>query len=570
MSFKLIENEEGLKKLEDYFSFYLRGSINIETIQKHKKNNKKRKKNKPHKVTSYLTDLHYYNKDQRSSIFYFVLKNEYYFGLDKKIKDLIRKDYLSVFFSTLTKRFDIKIKKHNMKFSIDENENIHFLMPINTDSLNYFEVQNLNKNQKIIYDGKIEYIDFGVITERDISVLKNLKNLMSRNKINYQISECLKIEKVFISKEKYFPQGICPVCNTSISQSYVKNPEIMEFAGKNPPYCAECFSKGMVKLFLKKFPNLLKNKYNLEKLSNKDFALKVYSNLLEKFNVFDKQGQIPDELLLYEKFRDYPNVEPRLKVNLKDYDFLRDILPLIDNLIPLNNFKRNDISVIEKVLYKHNLTYNDGLNIKKHIENEVISKKMYSSSKKGMKIKIENKRNILIKEKGKKKNFDIFKIITELNKITLNAKGEINENFLNLVRFKNLDDGTCLEIRTLLINKILEGSISEEDIKNQFNEIIDEYILEKYKKIIRKKEFYSFGNCIHIKTILFEEDLIQFIETLNNVNGYIEIDNFHLLKINNEFYKIIIDFKTNPENTDLINLTLSDCGFEKFLFEKVI
>ena len=567
MSLKLIDNEEGLKKLESYFSFHLRGTISIVTIQKHKK----KKKNKVYQRTSYLTDLHYYNKDKRSSIFYFVFQNDYYFGLDKKIKDLFKKDYLSVFFSTLKKRFDIKIKKHNMKFTIDENEDIHFLMPINTDSLNFFEVQTLNKTQKIIYDGKSEYIDFGVITERNISVLRNLKNLMFKTKINHQTTKYLKLEKIFLSsEEKVFTKGICPVCNTSISQSYDKNPEIKEFAGKNPLYCAECYSKGMVKLFLKKYPNFLKNKHNLEKLSKNDFVLKFYLNLLEKFNVFDNKGRIPDELLVYEKFRDYPNVEPRLTINLNNYNFLQDILPIIDDLIPLNNFKKNDFSNIEKILYKRNLTYNDGLNIKNQIENEAISKKLYTSSKKGMETKIESRRKILIREKQKKNNLDIFKIITELNKITLNAKGEINDNFLYLVRSKNLDDETCLEIRNLLINKILEGSISEEDIKNQFNEIIDEYMLEKYKKIIQKKEFYSFGNCIHIKTILFEEDLIQFIETLDNLKDYIAIDNFHLLKINNEFFKIIIDFKTNPENMNLINSTFSDCGFEKFLFEKVI
>ena len=233
----------------------------------------------------------------------------------------------------------------------------------------------------------------------------------------------------------------------------------------------------------------------------------------------------------------------------------------------LNNKKTmiydgDELSDFESTLLENNLSYAEGFEIKNKLEYYVLSgniKSMSGKTRKNIKKKLKNL--IDWKSNYKKKRVNIFETIEILNRLTLNSKGELNESFINHVTFFGLDDSVCWKIRDELIEGIENKVIKKNHFPEIFNKTCDEVIQEELNKLFTKKECYYFNESIYLKTLLNQNEMIDFVKNLNLINDALEINNFNLFNLNNNFFKIILE--CNVIKLDVLNDFLENFGFNK-------
>jgi len=540
MNFELVDNDEYLLKLRKYFSFYLRGKMEYQHL--HPKT----------RQPLFNSQIHFHNLEVDNSIYFFKNNGFTYFGLGSEINDFISLNANTKLSTHLN--YNIKVK-NAIYFAKDELNKIFLIMPIDCESLSDKEIFSLKIKNEIIVIDNVEYINFGEL-KKGIHILRNIRNFMKHITVDSQYTSFLKIVRVKILYKFSKDPKFCPSCDNLIAKSYENNDIMKNLVGNNPKICANCYSIKLTDYFLSNVTDIFLNKYYLEILAENNSDIKFYFNLFDKYNMFDEKG------LLHKTSNKTSFVPHKFQLNSH---FLKTIQSYINLINKKTMFYDGDkLSDFKSTLKKNNLSYNDGIEIKKELEYYVLSGKIKLMSNKTRKnINKKFKKLIERKIKYKKKGMHIFEIIQRLNRLTLNSKGELNESFINYVNSFDLDETVCWKIRGELVEGIKNKIIEKHHFPNIFYKTCNEVIQEELNKIYTRKDCYCVNNSVYLKTILNQKEMQDFVKNLNLINDSFELNNFNLINLNNNFFKIILDFKVTK--MDKIDDFLNKFGFNKKL-----
>lgn len=472
------------------------------------------------------------------------------FGLGREIEDYVSLTANMKLSTNLN--YNIKVKKA-IHFAKDELNKIFLIMPINCDLLSDKEIFSLKDKNEIIIIDNVEYINFGEL-KRGIHILRNIRNFMEHITIDPQYTSFLKLVKVKILYKFSKDPNFCPSCDNLIAKSYENNELIKNIVGDNPKICADCYSKKIMNYFLSKATNIFLNKYYLEILAENSLDIKFYLNLFDKYSMFDENG------FLNNTSTQSSFVPPKFQLNTPFLETMQFYSEVINEKTMI--YEGDQLSDFESTLLKNNLSYAEGFEIKNQIEYSVLSGKLKLGGGKYINRIDKSIKNLInLKSNSKKNRTKIFEIIEVLNRLTLNSKGELNEVFINRMAVFGLDDSVCWKIRDELIEGIENKVIKKNHFPEIFNKTCDEVIQEELNKLFTKKECYYFNESIYLKTILNQNEMIDFVKNLNSINDALEINNFNLFNLNNNFFKIILE--CNVIKLDVLNDFLENFGFNK-------
>lgn len=277
-------------------------------------------------------------------------------------------------------------------------------------------------------------------------------------------------------------------------------------------------------------------------------------------NLFDKYSMFDDNGFLNNTSTQSSFVPPKFQLNTPFLETMQFYSEVINEKTMI--YEGDQLSDFESTLLKNNLSYAEGFEIKNQIEYSVLSGKLKLGGGKYINRIDKSIKNLInLKSNSKKNRTKIFEIIEVLNRLTLNSKGELNEVFINRMAVFGLDDSVCWKIRDELIEGIENKVIKKNHFPEIFNKTCDEVIQEELNKLFTKKECYYFNESIYLKTILNQNEMIDFVKNLNSINDALEINNFNLFNLNNNFFKIILE--CNVIKLDVLNDFLENFGFNK-------
>lgn len=538
MDFKLVDYDDYLPRLKNYFNCYLRGRIDYQHLDS--------KTRQP----IFNSIVHFHNLEVDNSIYFFKNEGFTYFGLGKEIKNFVSFNVNT----KLSTHLDYKIKvKEAINFAKDDLNNIFLIMPINCESLSDREIFSLKDKNDIIALDNVEYINFGKITN-GIHILRNIRNFMEHITINNQYSSFLKLDNVEILHKFSKNPNFCPSCDNLISKSYENNDIINNIVGNNPNICADCYSKKLMDYFLSNATDIFLNKHYLEILAENNWDIKFYLDLFDKYNMFDENG------FLHKTSSQTSFTPPKFQLNVLFLETMQLYIDSINEKTKLHN--GTELSDFELTLLKNNLSCTEGFEIKNQIEHDVLSGKLKLwGGKKINKIDERIKKLINHKSNSKKNVVNVFNIIELLNKRTLNSQGGLNEDFINYVTSFGLDESSCWKIRDNMVEGIKNKNLKENHFLSDFNKICGDVIQEELSELLTKKECYFVNNLGYLKSLLNQKDTVNFIKNLNSIKDSLEINNFNLFNLDNNFFKIILDFNVNK--WDILNDFLENFGFNK-------
>ena len=537
MNFELVDYDEYLPRLRKYFSCYLRGRLEYQHL--HPKT----------KQPIFNSQIHFYNLDVGHSIYFFNNEGFTYFGLGREIEDFTSFNAIKL---TTHLNYQIKVKDA-IHFAKDELNKIFLIMPINCDLLSDKEIYSLKDKNEIILIDNVEYINFGELTS-GIHILRNIRNFMRNVLVDTKCTSFLKLMKVKIIYKFLKNPRFCPSCDNLISKSYENNEIIKNLIGKNPKICANCYSIKLMDYFLSKVTNIFLNRHYLEILAENSLDIKFYLNLFDKYDMFDENGFL-DKTSTQTSF-----VPPKFQLNSLFLETMQEYSELINQKTMICDGDK--LSDFESSLLKNNLSYAEGFEIKNQVEYKVLSGNLkLGGGKYNKRINKEIKKKINEKSNSRKNAWNIFETIEILNKLTLNSKGELNEDFINRVTSYGLDESVCWKIRNELIEGIDNKTIKKNHFPRIFNRTCDEIIQEELNTVYTKKECYCVNDLAYLKTILNQKEMMDFVKNLNSINEALEINNFNLFNLNNNFFKIILDFKVIK--MDVLTNFLDNFGFDK-------
>ena len=537
MDFELVDYDEYLPRLKKYFSCYLRGRMEYQHLDS--------KNRQP----IFNSQIHFYNLDVGHSIYFFNNEGFTYFGLGREIEDFA--SFNAIKLSTHL-NYQIKVKDA-IHFAKDELNKIFLIMPINCDLLSDKEIFSLKDKNEIIVIDNVEYINFGEL-KRGIHILRNIRNFMEHITVDSQYTSFLKLVNVRILYKFSKDPNFCHSCDNLIAKSYENNEIIKNLVGDNPKICADCYSKKLMNYFLSKATNIFLNRYYLEILAENSLDIKFYLDLFDKYCMFDENGFL-DNNSTKSSF-----VPPKFQLNTPFLETMQNYSDLINEKTVI--YEGDELSNFESTLLKNNLSYAEGFEIKNQIEYSVLSGKLKLGGGKYINRIDKSIKNLInVKSNSKKNRTNIFGIIEILNKLTLNSKGELNEDFINRVNAFDLDESVCWKIRNELIEGIENQTIKKSHFPLIFNKTCDEVIQEELDKLFTKKECYCVNNSVYLKAILNQKEMVDFVKNLNSINDTLEINNFNLFNLNNNFFKVILDI--NVIKMDVLSDFLDTFGFNK-------
>ena len=541
MNFKLTKiDEEYSTKLENYFDFHLRGRIDYQHV------------NPTNNQLLFETTIHFHNLNVSDSIYYFKNDECYYCGLGREIQNFVNINANSRISSNL--KYNLKVKQA-IQFAKDELDKLFFVMPINLDSLSDKEIFSLKEKNDIIEIDGSEYINFGEI-KKGIHILRNIRNFIAHVTVDMDYTSYLKLIKVRILNKYARDSRFCSSCNNLINNGSNDN-KIKKMRDDFPGICLQCYEKKLINYFLSSVPKFCMKKRNLELLSCKQDIFKFYLDLLCKYELFDENDE------LHTCICDDDFIPSQYKLDSSNLEKMQKMMYFIDNITVMDSI--DSISSFEKVLLKNNLTYQDGLTIKNYLEKEVLLNRINFNKYENV-IKWKLKSQIANKSKlNNNLTIDIFDISQRLNKKTLNSKGELNGDFVNQIKNQGLNEDICWEIRESLIQNVDSGLIKTENFDDSYSTVINEHIQENLSRLYSIKEYYCFNDKIHLKTILNMDEMKEFFYKFNSIKDSLDLSNFSLYKLNNNFFKIIIDFKINSANKNVLENVLNDFNFDKFV-----
>ena len=540
MDFELVDYDEYLPKLRKYFSCYLRGRMEYQHL--HPKT----------RQPLFNSQIHFHNLEVDNSIYFFKNEGFTYFGLGREINDFIGLKANTKLSTHLNYNIMVKDAIH---FAKDELNKIFLIMPINCELLSDKEIFSLKDKNEIIAIDNVEYINFGEL-KRGIHILKNLRNFMEHITVDPQYTSFLKIVRVSILYKFSKDPNFCPSCNNLIAKSYENNEKIKNLVGDNPKICANCYSIKLMDYFLSKATDIFLNRHYLEILAENSSDIKFYLDLFNKYDMFNENGFL-DKTSTQTSF-----VPSKFQLNSLFLETMQEYSELINQKTMI--CEGDKLSDFESSLLKNNLSYAEGFEIKNQIESDVLSGRLKLGGGKNVNRLDKKLKNLINGKANSKKNAaNIFETIERLNRLTLNSKGELNRNFINHVTSFDLDETVCWKIRDELIEGIQNKTIKKYHFPRIFNKTCDEVIHEELNKLFTKKECYCVNDLAYLKTILNQKEMVDFVKNLNSIYDALEIRNFNLINLNNNFFKIIMDFKVTK--MDVIDDFLNKFEFNKKL-----
>ena len=498
----------------------------------------------------------------------------YLFGLEADLKD--KNSFNDSIKPRLIVSFNYNLKKSAMLFAYVDYK-VNLCMKINLNNLNEKEKCILKHKNKIINHEDNYYIILGHI-DNPIDILRNIRNFISNctfyqdsidiiniKSVHIPISFDFKIncpdieDKLIIHHNKHF---YCMLCGNKIEESYEVNPEFQGIVGNNPNKCASCFSKVFMAYFQNKIIDKFSNRsYLLSSSQNKDL-IKFYLNICEKNNIIKRTEKISfsedfqDEYL---KFNDEIPKEYLLNSILKGKKGTSDIIDIIDEFTLENN--RLSLS-FEELLQKYELSNDDGWDIRNQLIIEAKDGKLKKTKK-----KIQQRIIHLINERYiKDESINLFELSDRLNKMTLNSKGDLNDDFINLLKSNNLKLDCGWVIRKELIQEIENNEINVNNFQKRFNDLIN---IKKNQNISFNnecsilKEYFIINDKVNLIAIIDKKEISDILKMFLIIKQFTESNLEHLaiLSLNDDFSKIFVEFNVK-ENTEYLLTIFNKNGFK--------
>lgn len=550
MVLTLIDKDFGLYKFKRYLDFYLRGKLDYNHVDV-----------ETNKII-FKSTIHYYNlNNDNNSIFYLIDEGIFYFGLDDEIDQYINNRAIISISGNF--KFHLKLK-NAFHFARDSNneENILLLIPVDYENLSNVETSVFLKKNKIVTINNRTYINFGGIKE-NITILRNLRNFMSRTSVDININSFLKVNSTYVPNN-FNDSELCNKCHKIISESYKNKEFFKEFIPNNRGFCVDCYSTMLMGYFVTKnnFPIFMQREI-LKKLSKNDDVFNFYLNLFDVYDMFDDEG-----ILLFDDLKSNYHGEKvpyRVSFNNKKYQMPKFILNQINDFFsPQEN---DDFSYIEDLIIKNQLPYHKIVEIRNQLETDALFNlfgyyRFVSDKKIKMDIKTKVNQYInKIKKSNGSKNY--FERISKLNMLTLNSNGGFNKKFLDRIISEGLDKECCVKIRNELIEGIYDNSI--DDVEEEFNNRI-ESIIEKYRvSSFVERKYYNFNNNIYLKVIIKDTDQYKLFKSINSFKSFvnIELENFYLNTLSEGYIKMIANFKVDSKDLKFLERVMENHGFDK-------
>lgn len=490
----------------------------------------------------------------------------YFFGFDNKY--LRNKKQ----FKKVTPPISINFNDNPDKSAIvlgEYNDEIFILIKLNFDSLSDNEEAVLRYYNDILEIEKLEYINFGSISEGK-STLKKFRKFIRSATFDKKEHRFLKILSITIPKDidkilnpsNLENDGFCEICGKEISETYESNPKISEVTGINSSKCLNCFSKILVSYFNSIIGENYTNKsYLMSNVENSEM-IKFYLTLSEMLGCIDKNHEIKfkDNFKEYEKY--FNEIPDNLKISSipPGKKGINNIVTKIDELTLDYNILSQEFT---QLLSENDLSEEYGWEIRDILIDDA-KEGVLKNTKKNIGERILN---LISMRSSKITKYNPFKLSKKLNELTLSNESSFNEDFINKLERNGLavDDG--FEIRTQLIKDIEDKIIFTEDqLETKFNELISEKsgALPKKEKFV-KKEYCILGNSCFIKAIAPNSELIELFEMLEYIKAdEIMFDSIIVLKETKSYNKVFVEFEL--KNGDLrFEEILADNGFNNKL-----
>ena len=429
------------------------------------------------------------------------IKNRYYFNcplkenIDSKIEILILKN------------INIDISKSLIQFKSLKSLTLKDSILYFTTKTNFCNFDNL---ENLIIKGDLVNIKKNLSILKDNNILKEIKQITLKiipKSSNINLFKLLSSLNIYISEIKnnfnfYFKGLLTNLDNNGIEK--LNN---------------NLFQK-IKKLFL----------YPLNKL-NKETSKIIKDELIDKLNNLD-------ELYLNE------NIECILENKLK-------LVPIIDNCDEINiNFNSYDINKLSKIYlsiceydkYKKTLILYGEANMSFYNDNnKKLLLNLISNNHKGNLISLSLCNFDL--ENIDYLNDILEKSINKVEKLTMKNLN-INQEFIDTMKSKNLFNCYKISIENIIFN--------DDDIENNFYELINGYKLCKYLKLISIEDISKYGDILS--------------------NNYLE--NLHLEEIYdlnyNSLKEILFKRKKNLKKISFVNLEINDDNDKNDFIEIII
>ena len=429
------------------------------------------------------------------------INNRYYFNcplkenIDSKIEILILKN------------INIDISKSYIQFKSLKSLTLKDSIIYFTTKTNFCNFDNL---ENLIIKGDLVNIKKNLSILKDNNILKEIKQITLKiipKSSNIDLFKLLSSLNIYISEIKnnfnfYFKGLLTNLDNNGIEK--LNN---------------NLFQK-IKKLFL----------YPLNKM-NKETSKIIKDELIDKLNNLD-------ELYLNE------NIECILENKLK-------LVPIIDNCDEINiNFNSYDINKLSKIYlsiceydkYKKTLILYGEANMSFYNDNnKKLLLNLISNNHKGNLISLSLCNFDL--ENIDYLNDILEKAINKVEKLTMKNLN-INQEFIDIMKSKNLFNCYKISIENIIFNN--------DDIENNFYELINGYKLCKYLKLISIEDISKYGDILS--------------------NNYLE--NLHLEEIYdlnyNSLKEILFKRKKNLKKISFVNLEINDDNDKKDFIEIII
>lgn len=508
-----------------------------------------------------------------ASINNYIASKLYFFGLETDLKE--NNNFVDTIKPRLIVSFDYSFRNSAIVFAYFDYK-INLCMKIKLDNLNEKQKCILKHKNKIINFENNYYIILGHF-DNPINILRNLRNFVSNCTFYYDAFNIVNIKSVHIPigfdfKEicpeieselviNHDKHSYCMLCGHKIDESYEVNPEFHKIVGDNPNKCAFCFSKIFMAYFQNKLTDKYSNRAYLLSVSEDKDLIKFYLNLCEKNNIIKRTEKInfsEDFQNEYLKFKEDIPKKYLLNQISKGKKGISDIIGIIDEYTLEN--KRLSLA-FEELLQKHNLSNDDGWKIRNQLIIEAQDGKLKKTKK-----KIQQRLRHLINERYVvDDSVNLFDLSDKLNRLTLNSRGDLNEDFVNFLNLNNLKLDCGWVIRKELIKEIENNEINANNFQKRFNELID--IKKNQNKSFNNecdilKEYFIINEKVNLIAIIDKNEIQDILKIFLIIkqfsNSYLE--HLAILSLNDNFSKVFIEFIVK-ENTDYLLEILNKNGF---------
>ena len=499
----------------------------------------------------------------------------YFLGLETDLKD--KNAFKDTIKPRLVVSFNYSLKNSAIVFAyVDFKFNL--CLKVNLDNLNEKEKCILKHKNKIVKFEENYYIVLGLL-DNSINILRNLRNFISNCTFYHDSVDVVNIKSVHIPVDfdfktvcpeiedeiivRHDKHSYCMLCGNKIIESYEINPEFKGIVGNNPNKCASCFSKILMAYFQNNVIDKFSNRAYLLAVSQNKDLIKFYLNICEKNNIIKRTEKInfsEDFQKEYLKFKEDIPKKSLLDPILKGKKGTSDIIDIIDEYTLENN--RLSLS-FEELLQKYNLSDDDGWAIRNQLIIEARKKKIKKTKK-----KIKQRIKHLINERYvEDDSLNLFELSDKLNKLTLNSKGDLNDDFKNLLKLNNLKLDCGWVIRRELINEIENNEININNFQKRFNELIN-IKMNQTKSSNNEcdilKEYFILNDKVNLIAIIDKKEISNLLKIFLIIKQFSEshLEHLAILSLNDSFSKVFIEFIVK-ENMDYLVEVLNKNGFRK-------